>query len=67
MINAIHLHARVMKGLSRYSQEIVALVCCEEKNLMDYEQTKDWRKGYGMIRLREALEELVDAFRSLGR
>jgi hypothetical protein len=67
IVNAIHLHTRMMKRLSRCSQEIVALVCCEEKNLMDYEQARAWRKGYGMIRLREALEELVDAFRSLGR
>lgn len=66
IMQAIHLHTRVMKGLSRCSQEIVERVCCEEKSLMDYEQAKAWRKGYGMIRLREALEELVGAFRSLG-
>lgn len=67
IVNAIHLHSRLMNDLSRCSQEIVALVCCEEKSLTDYEQAKAWRKGYGMIRLREALEELVEAFRSLGK
>ena len=56
-----------MKDLSRCSQEIVALVCCEEKNLIDYEQAKAWRKGYGMIRLREALDELTEAFRASGK
>jgi hypothetical protein len=67
IVNAIHLHTRVMKDLSRCSQEIVALVCCEEKNLIDYEQAKAWRKGYGMIRLREALDELTEAFRASGK
>jgi len=49
IVNAIHLHTRVMKDLSRCSQEIIALVCCEEKNLIDYEQAKAWRKGYCFI------------------
>lgn len=67
IVNAIHLHTRVMKDLSRCSQEIVALVCCEEKNLIDYEQAKAWRKGYGMIRLREALDEVTEVFRAIGK
>lgn len=67
IMQAIHLHARVMKELSRGSQEIIELVCCEEKSLMDYEEAKAWRRGYGMLRLREALDELVGAFRSLGK
>ena len=66
IVNAIHLHARMMKRLSRGSQEIVKLICCDEKSLMNYEQSRAWRKGYGMIRFREALDELVAAFRSLG-
>src|SRR6185312_6086267 len=66
IVQAIHLHTRVMKKLSRGSQEIVELVCCEEKSLMDYEASKAWRRGYGMLRLREALDELIGAFRFLG-
>ncbi len=66
IMNAIHQHTRVMKELSRGSQEIVEIICCQEKCLLDYEEVKGWRKGYGMIRLREALEELVAAFHSLG-
>ena len=46
IVNAIHLHARMMKQLSRGSQEIVRLICCEEKSLLDFEQAKSWRKGY---------------------
>lgn len=67
MLNAIHTHARVMKELSRGSQQIVEEVCCSEANLIDYEDAKGWRKGYGMIRLREALDELVEAFKALGK
>ncbi|MDE3016361.1 MAG: hypothetical protein KGI29_05500 [Pseudomonadota bacterium] len=67
IMQAIHLHARVMKELSRGSQEIVELVCCKEKSLMNYEASKAWRRGYGMLRLREALDELISAFRFLGK
>lgn len=67
MLHAIHTHTRVMKELSRGSQEIVEEICCNESCLNDYEHARGWRKGYGMIRLREALDELVDAFRTLGR
>ena len=67
IVNAIHLHARIMKELSQGSQEIIELVCCKEKSLMDYEEVKLWRRGYGMLRLREALDELINAFRSLGK
>jgi len=66
IMHAIHQHTRVMQRLSRGSQEIVESVCCKEANLIDYEYMKGWRKGYGMIRLREALDELVAAFQSLG-
>lgn len=66
IMNAIHQHTKVMQLLSRGSQEIVEAICCAEKNLIDYEEAKGWRKGYGMIRLREALDELVAAFQSLG-
>ncbi len=66
IMHAIHQHTLVMQLLSRGSQEIVEAICCAEKNLIDYEEGKGWRKGYGMIRLREALDELVAAFQSLG-
>ncbi len=67
VMHAIHQHTRVMKELSRGSQEIVEEICCKESNLIDYEEAKGWRKGYGMIRLREALDELVDAYKSTAR
>lgn len=67
VMHAIHQHTRVMKELSRGSQEIVEEILCKEANLIDYEHAKGWRKGYGMIRLREALDELVDAYKSTSR
>ncbi|MDE3017232.1 MAG: hypothetical protein KGI29_10000 [Pseudomonadota bacterium] len=67
IINAIHTHTRVMRDLSRMSQDIVEAVCCKEACLIDYEQSHGWRKGYGMIRLREALDELTEAFRAFGK
>jgi len=67
IINAIHTHTRVMRQLSRMSQEIAEDICCKETCLIDYEQAHGWRKGYGMIRLREALDELTEAFRAFGK
>ncbi len=67
MVNAIHFHTRVLRDLSRMSQEIIEEICCRESSLLDFEQAKGWRKGYGMIRLREALEELTEAFRTFGK
>ena len=67
MINAIHLHTRMMRELSGMSREIVEVVCCKEGRLMDFEQARGWREGYGMIRLREALDELIEAFRMFGK
>ena len=67
IMNAIHTHTRVMRALNRISQDIVESICCREGCLMDYEQAHGWRKGYGMIRLREALDELTEAFRAQGK
>ena len=67
MMHAIHTHARVMRELSALSREIVESVCCKESRLSEFEQARGWREGYGMIRLREALDELVEAFRLLGK
>jgi hypothetical protein len=67
IINAIHIHTRVMRELSRMSQDIVEAICCKEGSLMDYEERHGWRKGYGMIRLREALDELTNAFKAIGK
>jgi hypothetical protein len=66
-LNAIHFHAKIMRNLSKGSQDILDEVVCQEYNLIDYENKKGWRKGYGMIRLKEALDELVDVYKSLSK
>jgi Domain of unknown function (DUF6456) len=67
MVNAIHKHTRILKDLSRVSQEIVEAICCQEQSLLAFEQSKGWRKGYGMTRLRESLDELSEAFRRFSK
>lgn len=67
MMNAIHFHTRIMEGLSRMSQEILERVCCREGSLAEFEIQRGWRKGYGMARLREALDELAEAYRAFGK
>jgi len=63
---AIHQHTRIMQQLSTISREIIEDVCCQEKKLLEYEHKKNWKKGYGMTRLREALDELMEAYRTGG-
>lgn len=64
-MEAIHLHNRLMRDLSNESQLIVRHICCYGEGLNEYEISKRWRKGYGITRLREALDELVKAFKAL--
>lgn len=67
IMHAIHQHTRVMKELNRVSQEIIEAICCEEGGLLDYEDAHGWHRGYAMTRLREALDELVEAYRRLSK
>ncbi|MFM9889600.1 MAG: DUF6456 domain-containing protein [Rickettsiales bacterium] len=67
IMEACHLHERLMKQLSKQSRAIVLAVCCNEGSLTDYEHVQGWRKGYGMSRLREALDELAEAFAGIGK
>lgn len=67
IMHAIHQHTRVMKELSRVSQDIIEAICCEQNGVVDYEQARRWYRGYGITRLREALDELVEAYRRLSR
>jgi hypothetical protein len=64
-IEAMHLHDRLLRPLNNESRSMVRHICCYGECLNEYEATRRWRKGYGMIRLREALDELVESFRSL--
>ena len=64
-LEALNLHDRVLRPLSHESQLIIRHVCCYGECLNEYETGRRWRKGYGMIRLREALDELVRSFKAL--
>ena len=59
-IDALKLYTRTMQELSSGSAEIITEICCKEVNLVAYEKLKGWRKSYGMFRLREALNELIE-------
>jgi hypothetical protein len=67
LMHAIHTLTRVRRVLSVLWREMIEAVCCKESRLSEFEQARGWREGYGMIRLREALDELVEAFRLLGK
>lgn len=67
MVHAMHFHARIMLELSGVSRTIVEDICCKEGKLSEFEQRRGWREGYGMARLREALDELIEAFRVFGK
>lgn len=67
IMHAIHQHTRMMKELSRVSQDIIQAICCEQDGLYDYERARCWRNGYAITRLREALDELVEAYRRLSK
>jgi len=64
-IEALNLHERLLRNLNHESRRMVQEICCHGEGLNEYESARGWRKGYGIIRLREALDELVESFRRL--
>ncbi|MCD8533577.1 MAG: DUF6456 domain-containing protein, partial [Verrucomicrobia bacterium] len=64
-IEALNLHERLLRNLNHESRRMVQEICCHGEGLNEYEAARGWRKGYGIIRLREALDELVESFRRL--
>ncbi len=49
---------RAWRSLNRQSADIIWHVVCNELDISGYEKMLKWREGYGMIRLREALDDL---------
>jgi hypothetical protein len=62
-MEAVHAWQHVTVALSKGSLEIARAIACEGVTLGEFEKHKNWRRGYGILRLREALEELRDIFR----
>jgi hypothetical protein len=62
-MQAIHDYQHIAQQLNTGSLEIVEAICCQGYTLGDVETSKAWRKGYAIVRLREALDELAGVWR----
>ncbi len=62
-MQAIHDYQHIAQQLNTGSLEIVEAICCQGYTLGDVESSKAWRKGYAIVRLREALDELAGVWR----
>ena len=51
---------KAMLALSRRSAAMVFTICGAGLSAADYERAMKWKKGYGLERLREALNELAE-------
>jgi hypothetical protein len=60
---ADHDYQHIAQQLNTGSLEIVETICCQGYTLGDVETSKAWRKGYAIVRLREALDELTGVWR----
>lgn len=49
---------KAWRSLNRQSADIIWHVVCNDLDISGYEKMVKWREGYGMIRLREALDDL---------
>ncbi|WP_342270485.1 hypothetical protein [Rickettsia endosymbiont of Orchestes rusci] len=66
-IDALHSHKLVFGSLNRKSQEIIEHFCLNELPMRQFElkQIPQWIKGAGSVRLREALDDLVEIYKNL--
>lgn len=62
-MQAVHDYQRIARHLNTGSLEIAEAICCQGYGLSEVEQRKGWRKGYAIVRLREALDELAGVWR----
>jgi hypothetical protein len=52
--------SKALRALSRRSGAMVLTICGAGLTAADYERAMKWKKGYGLERLREALNELAE-------
>lgn len=66
-VMAMQDHSKVMTGLSKVSRQILQHFCLDELPLCKFEQAQvpQWPKGAGSVRLREALDDLIEVYRWL--
>ena len=59
-LDAMRRINKAMRALSRRSAAMVLRICGAGLSAADYERAMKWKKGYGLERLREALNELAE-------
>ncbi len=52
-----------VRAIGKMNTKFAHNVCCFDVGVGDLEAEMKWRKGYGMIRFREALDALADHYR----
>ncbi len=64
-VDAMHDHRQVFDRLNAKSQAIIQHFCLDELPIRKFElsQVPQWSKGAGTVRLREALDDLVEIYK----
>jgi hypothetical protein len=62
-LQAVHDYRALMDRVNLESQRILEAICCACYSVVEYEEQRGWRKGYAIIRLREALDEMNEGRR----
>jgi hypothetical protein len=67
-VDAMQHHAKVFGRLNTKSRQILEHFCLHEQPLRKFEQsqTPQWPKGAGSVRLREALDDLIEIYKKTG-
>lgn len=65
----LHEHSKIWGKLGKNSRAIIEHFCLNELPMRKYElgQVPQWVKGAGTARLREALDELIEVYRQVGK
>ena len=59
-LDAVRRINKAMRALSRRSAAVELIICGAGLSAANYERAMKWKKGYGLERLREALNELAE-------
>ena len=59
-LDAMRRINKAMRSLSRRLAAMVLMICGAGLSAADYERAMKWKKGYGLERLREVLNELAE-------
>lgn len=64
-VQSLHEFNLVFKQIGARSKQIIEHFCINEQTMRSYElgQIPQWPKGAGTVRLREALDELIEVYR----